>query len=556
VIQDSFCMGILKPNETKLCKNSDCALTLPYQRPFDYGNDIITNSIISYDRGYRWITGAWSQCSKSCGSGVSSRMVVCRNDFGEENDHFCAHHIVPYHTIECNAHPCPNWEYGGWSDCDSNCEKRRQVTCRNSTGSFVEDSQCDKETKPSVMAKCKQCPRFSGDRFSSRRYRWTVGKWKRCSTTCGEGQKHRQVVCEDVKLKRTLVDQFCDHLPKPKTTSRCEKYGCPYVWIATPWSQCSADCGTGEQYRNVTCHRVYQKGSVDPIPLHFNKLHPNSYCNVYEKSADVAKCGGNHCNEAYVWRTEPWKECSHSCGKKGRRTRQIYCLEAKTGLKVEKRLCPKHSKPKRRVKCNQWRCLYKSCKEIQHHTKSKVNKDYLITIRNRPAWVYCYKMDTSQPEEYITLHADSQNYAENYDKRLRDPNSCPYDGRRFDACDCLEVGPERSGLTKFWKVRLNVTSLRIIGDDFTFSRQSRGMRVPYGTAGDCYSARKGCAQAKFSIDLTGTSFRLSENVRWRSIGKHATARIDASERRVVGQCGGYCGNCVADASVGLQVEIT
>lgn len=52
------------------------------------------------------------------------------------------------------------------------------------------------------------------------------------------------------------------------------------------------------------------------------------------------------------------------------------------------------------------------------------------------------------------------------------------------------------------------------------------MKVAYGTAGDCYSVIEGCPQARFSIDLRGTSFRLSENVRWHSIGKYATARID------------------------------
>ena len=62
------------------------------------------------------------------------------------------------------------------------------------------------------------------------------------------------------------------------------------------------------------------------------------------------------------------------------------------------------------------------------------------------------------------------------------------------------------------------------GDDFTFSRQISGMRVPYGTAGDCYSAVEGCAQARFSIDLAGTSFRLAGHVRWQSIGKYASVR--------------------------------
>jgi thrombospondin motif-containing protein 9 len=436
-IPDAFCAGILKPNETKLCKVGDCAKALPYQRRFDHSNDIMANTIVSYERGFRWVTGAWSRCSKPCGTGVTSRRVACRNDLGEESDRYCAKIVVPVVTIECNTHPCPQWEYGGWSDCDGNCERRRQVTCRNSTGHFVGDAQCAKETKPPVITKCKltECPRFSGDYFNSRRYKWTVGKWKRCSTTCGEGQKHRQVVCEDVKLQRVLVDQFCDHLPKPKTTTRCEKYSCDYAWITSPWSQCSAVCGKGMQHRNVTCHKVYQRGAVNPHPLDFDKARPNDYCNLYEKPAESAMCTTNHCNELYVWRSDPWKEvspettpvlviltdkspqCSYSCGKKGRRTRQVYCVNVKTGQKVEKRQCPRHSKPRRRVKCNQWRCLFKSCKEIQHHTKTRMNKDYLITIRNRPAWVYCYKMDTNQPEEYITLNGDSMNFAENYDKR-------------------------------------------------------------------------------------------------------------------------------------------
>jgi hypothetical protein len=68
--------------------------------------------------------------------------------------------------------------------------------------------------------------------------------------------------------------------------------------------------------------------------------------------------------------------------------------------------------------------------------------------------------------------------------------------------------------------------VRLTGDDFTFSRQNSGTKVPYGTAGDCYSAAEGCAQGRFSVDLRGTSFRLARNVRWHSIGKYATAKID------------------------------
>lgn len=69
----------------------------------------------------------------------------------------------------------------------------------------------------------------------------------------------------------------------------------------------------------------------------------------------------------------------------------------------------------------------------------------------------------------------------------------------------------------------------VSGDDFTFSRQGRwgkGQKVPFGTASDCYSAIDDCAQARFAIDLTDTSFRLGPNVRWQNIGKYANSRIE------------------------------
>lgn len=125
--------------------------------------------------------------------------------------------------------------------------------------------------------------------------------------------------------------------------------------------------------------------------------------------------------------------------------------------------------------------------------------------------------------------------------------TCPYNGQREDRCDCVEVGPDRSGFTKFWKVRVNITSMRIIsknsysleltvvtyfflGDDFTFSKQLKGKQIPYGTAGDCYSSIQGCAQGSFSVDLTHTSFKLAKNVKWEELGTHASATIHKTVR--------------------------
>jgi len=49
--------------------------------------------------------------------------------------------------------------------------------------------------------------------------------------------------------------------------------------------------------------------------------------------------------------------------------------------------------------------------------------------------------------------------------RLLKPDACPYHGARKDAdCDCF-VNPKPHGLTTFSKIRLNVTSLRVDGND-------------------------------------------------------------------------------------------
>lgn len=61
--------------------------------------------------------------------------------------------------------------------------------------------------------------------------------------------------------------------------------------------------------------------------------------------------------------------------------------------------------------------LYKSCSDIKRYTKTRENKDYVILLHGQTVNVYCYKMDTPEPQEYISLHPDKKNYAEIYDRR-------------------------------------------------------------------------------------------------------------------------------------------
>ena len=67
---------------------------------------------------------------------------------------------------------------------------------------------------------------------------------------------------------------------------------------------------------------------------------------------------------------------------------------------------------------------------------------------------------------------------------------------------------DKAGLTNFTRVRLDLSTMSIVTDDYQFASQS-GMPVPYGVAGDCYSASvQNCRKGQLKIDLRGTSFTI------------------------------------------------
>ena len=105
---------------------------------------------------------------------------------------------------------------------------------------------------------------------------------------------------------------------------------------------------------------------------------------------------------------------------------------------------------------------YKNCLDMKQKTKIQVNGEYQILFAGKNVSIYCHDMNSTLPKEYLTLKAgETENYSEVYGKRLMQPNSCPNNGTRDDNCACVADALRREGLTTFYKVKINVTSLKI-----------------------------------------------------------------------------------------------
>lgn len=160
-----------------------------------------------------------------------------------------------------------------------------------------------------------------------------------------------------------------------------------------------------------------------------------------------------------------------------------------------------------------------------------------------------------EPLEYVSLTAD--NFAEVYGLKLQRPNNCPNNGTRPENCkECRSNLYKEAGNTTYTKIRIDLTSLKVITNDSTFTTGSYGKTIPFATAGDCYSSQGNCPQGRFSINLAGTGFIVSQNTSWSLKGPSASKNIQILNdgELVRGQCGGYCGQCVPDPGSGLQLD--
>ncbi|KRT81997.1 hypothetical protein AMK59_4945, partial [Oryctes borbonicus] len=540
-VYENLCRDLLKPYNQTHCAEAPCERFDGHAiYPKKHENEI-SNDIYSYYHYFKWEMGTWSECSRSCGGGTKSRLVVCRDGQGRESENYCEPAKKPPEYSRCNGFQCPQWRTGDWTSCNAFCERNRMVGCFNRTV-MVSPTMCDQTRKPESSVKCnaEECnqqpqptaktrPQHPSDDESrkNQRYRWKKTGWTPCSNSCGKGARSRKVHCRDALDNVTVADGYCQGQPRPKHLRFCQSYSkhnCSFTWVDGPWSKCSKTCGDGIRYRNVTCQRVFPGGIIqDGVNASHHK------CDPYTKPATNERCHEKNCSDPYSWRTDAWSKCGQICGVKSFQVRRLHCINQR-GQKVPRKFCRRIGRPERKRRCPIVYCT--SCREIQQRTKAKQNKDYFLKLYGKLAQVYCYKMDTKEPEEYVSLHGGKENYAQYYDYRIG-----------------------MLSQTTFWKVRLDPVNMRIIPTDTTFSK-TNGTQFYYAQAGTNYVSLQ--QYVYFVMDMSDTTFRLADSVRWTCTEPDGNKNVDVRHngQQVRGICSPNCGICRPDPNYGLPVEIT
>ncbi|KAF6133306.1 thrombospondin type 1 domain containing 4 [Phyllostomus discolor] len=298
-----------------------------------------------------WDIGEWSECSKTCGLGMQHRQVLCRQVYANRSltvqPYRCQHLEKPETTSTCQLKICSEWQIRtDWTSCSVPCgvgQRTRDVKCVSNLGDVVDDEECNMKLRPNDIENCDMGPCAKS---------WFLTEWsERCSAECGAGVRTRSVVCMTHHVS-SLPLEGCGN-NRPAEATPCDNGPCTgkVEWFAGSWSQCSIECGSGTQQREVICVRKNADAFevLDSYECSFLERPPS------QQSCHLKPCGAK-------WFNTEWSMCSKSC-QGGFRVREVRCLSDDMTLS---NLCDPQLKPEEKESCNPQDCVPdvdESCKD-------------------------------------------------------------------------------------------------------------------------------------------------------------------------------------------------
>ncbi|KAL1513501.1 hypothetical protein ABEB36_002905 [Hypothenemus hampei] len=364
-----------------------------------------------------WFKTKWSGCSVSCGEGIQTRFVECRDSKGRSSE-FCEEKARPENTQVCSTGiSCPfkidasaeilpglfqtnlvenppplkpeklvadpavpsesTFIPEEWGPCSVTCGegiRRREVNCKiflefSRTIAKLPDERCT-GTKPIEVEPCyRECTTERievdikddpsnikvGSGSVARSYSWKEQGFTPCSASCLGGVQELIVNCVRDDSHKVTSPYMCPIDLKPEVIIRaCNEHSCPPRWSYTEFSTCSQSCGIGIQTRDVNCiHELTQGGSNTVVV-------PNNRC-PQPPPPDRQYCNVLDC--PVRWKVSEWSKCSKPCGA-GEKSRKVDCKQVMAQNHTVDRphtMCP-NPRPVDKKPCNTKSCVIESDK--------------------------------------------------------------------------------------------------------------------------------------------------------------------------------------------------
>ncbi|XP_018531520.1 papilin b, proteoglycan-like sulfated glycoprotein [Lates calcarifer] len=334
--------------------------------------------------------GAYGPCSRTCGTGVAMRTRKCitsRTDGG----HNCIGSSKSFRT--CNTHACPvgsrdfreeqcsqfdrldfqgkrhTWVpyYGASNPCELNCVPRGENFFYRHRPAVVDGTPCyvgrtdicvdgvcrilthgeflglDDDTNSVHSAAPVAVAAHPRETLT---YIYKTGVYSECSASCNGGMQYRSVECwaQDPMNPRVVEESYCitQRLQRPQSQQACNMHPCAAEYSVSSFSVCSVTCGEGQQTREVIC--------VGPRGEHL----ADSACSGLARPSSVQACRRPACHTHITWHVTDYGLCTRSCGG-GVRERRVSCFDTDLNPYPEGR-CGLASRPVSVEACNSQPC--------------------------------------------------------------------------------------------------------------------------------------------------------------------------------------------------------
>ncbi|XP_061741618.1 papilin-like [Nerophis ophidion] len=179
-------------------------------------------------QSYVYKTGAYAECSATCGGGMQYRKVECwlqdpaSPRMVDETQCITQGLLRPQCQQVCNMHPCDaKYTVSSFGPCSVTCgegQQTREVICEGLGGERLVDEACINLQRPPSVQTCRR-------RVCHTHITWHVSTYGLCTRSCGGGVRERQLGCFDANLKPQPVVR-CGIMRKPATVERCNTQPC------------------------------------------------------------------------------------------------------------------------------------------------------------------------------------------------------------------------------------------------------------------------------------------------------------------------------------------